>query len=479
MAEPTSRILIVDDREQNRYVLARLLKRAGYECEQATTGREALERVQSLPDIVILDVNLPDMSGTEVCAKIKRDPATSQVSILQISAAFVSNEDKAKALDAGADGYLMHPIDSVVLVSTVRSLLRLRKAEMLARETATQWQATFDSLQEGLAVVDGDGNLSRANQAFMSMCNGDGSTALGKPAADLLQRNFGTAEPLSRSASEHYHGEFQVGDKAVQVSVAPLPLGKGRAGRVLVLADVTDRKLADYAIRTAERLAEGGKLAQALAHEINNPLEAAVNLVYLAQIATVRDDVQSYLQSAGDELARVGRITKQSLSFHRDTSQPTTVKLAEVLTDVVDLYAKLASARKVTIAFDGNVADYSELGFPGQLRQVFSNLIRNAVEASQPDSEVIVRMRLAQRAIGRGARITIHDRGKGIPSNIQHKLFDPFFTTKELKGSGLGLWVSKTIVANHHGTLRFHSRTLRGFSGTSFEVFLPVVSQSL
>jgi two-component system NtrC family sensor kinase len=472
MPEQPAHILIVDDREQNRYVLSRVLQRAGYECEQASTGRAALECVSSLPDLVILDVNLPDLAGTEVCRRIKNDPDTAHVAVLQISAAFVSGEDKAKALDAGADGYLTHPIDSVVLVATVQSLLRLRRAEMSAREAASQWQSTFNSLQEGLAVVDAKGTLVRMNEAFAETCRRAGQCEIGESAAEVLRRAFGTAEPLLLSETNRFSGEFQVGEQTVQLRADLLPMNEGPPGRILVLTDVTDRKLADYALRTAEKLAAAGNLAQALAHEINNPLEAVMNLVYLAQTAT-QGDVHDYLSAASDELSRIGRITKQSLSFHRDTLQPTTVDVSDVVKEVVDMYSKQAATRQIRIVFD-HQPGCSVHGFPGQLRQVFSNLIRNAVEASPSRGDVTVRMRVAHRSSGRGTRVTIHDRGAGIPSPVQPKVFNPFFTTKELKGSGLGLWVSKTIVSNHGGTLRFHSRTLNGCSGTSFEVFLPV-----
>src|SRR5215831_16690128 len=129
MAERPHRVLIVDDNEQNRYVLARLLQQAGYDCDHASSGRDALSRLRTIPDVVILDVHLPDVSGFDLCRQIKKEPATAQVSVLQISASFVSPADKAKALEAGADGYLTHPLDGVVLIATVRSLIRLRKAE--------------------------------------------------------------------------------------------------------------------------------------------------------------------------------------------------------------------------------------------------------------------------------------------------------------------------------------------------------------
>ena len=130
---PQARILIVDDREENRYVLSRILQNENYACEQAGSGSLALAMAKAMPDLVILDVHLPDMSGYEVCRELKGNPATSSIMVLQVSASFVSNDDRVRALDAGADGYITHPIDRMVLVATVRALLRLRTAEVNAR----------------------------------------------------------------------------------------------------------------------------------------------------------------------------------------------------------------------------------------------------------------------------------------------------------------------------------------------------------
>ena len=473
MPEHRPRILIVDDREQNRYVLCRLLERAGYDCEQAGTGRDALERILSLPDLVILDVNLPDISGTEICQRIKQDPLTAHITVLQVSAAFVSPTDKARALDAGADGYLTHPIDVVVLLPTVRSLLRLRKAEGLAREAAATWQATFDSLQEGLAVVDSHGKIIQANFAFREMCAWSGPWQDDATASELVQRVFGTDEPILEARDGRHVGEYRLRDRTVQLTVDALSTPQGQAGYIVVVSDITDRKLADYAVRTAEKLAESGRLAQSLAHEINNPLEAITNLLYLAESVASSDDVKQYLAFANEQLSRISHITRQSLSFHRDTLQPIAVDVGEIVTEVVNMYSRFAAHRNIEIVYDQR-STLSIQGYPGQLRQVFGNLVRNALEAASPKTQVVVRVRLFRRGQRLGTRVTIHDRGKGIPWAIREKLFDPFFTTKELKGSGLGLWVSRAIISNHHGTLRFRSRTGSGDSGTTFEVFLPV-----
>jgi signal transduction histidine kinase len=471
MPETRHRILIVDDREQNRYVLTRLLQQAGYLCEQAASGKEALSKLQSRPDVAILDVHLPDVSGFNLCQQIKNDPATASVSVLQISASFVSAEDKAKALEAGADGYLTHPIDGVVLVATVRALIRLREAEIVAREVAMQWQSTFDALSEGLALVSSDGKIARCNRAFEVICDGRGAAQA--DASALLREVLGAELPLDQSGDERYSSEFTVDKRVVRITIDPVRVQDAEIGKIIVLTDITDRRVAEYALRTAEKLAATGKLAHAIAHEINNPLEALINLIYLANSSHQPDDIKDYLSRADQELKRISRITKHSLSFHRDTQHAVSVDVGTVINDVIEMYRKAAAARKICISLDRQPTPAIQ-GFPGQLAQVFGNLLRNATEAAPPNSQVVVRLRTAHRSGHKGTRITIHDRGAGIPASIQEQMYDPFFTTKELKGSGLGLWVSRTLIIRHSGTIRFRSSTRAGASGTVFEVFLSV-----
>lgn len=476
MPKLTPRILLADDREENRYILARILRDHGYECIETTSGAETLKVAKTIPDLVILDVMLPDISGYEVCRKLKSDPATQSISILQISASFVTPDDRVRALEAGADGYLTHPIDRMVLIATVRALLRLKRAETESRDVADQWQTTFNSLAEAVAVVDGNGCIARWNTAFRDICGIGCKLESGMDARLLLNQLVGTHDPLSHNGSR-FTAEFQIGRKSVQLSVTPVRTSPNLGEKILVLADVTDRKLAEYALRTAEKLAATGKLANAIAHEINNPLEALTNLLYLAQNSGSYESVKEMLGRAAKEVDRISRITRQSLSFHRDTQKPVEIDLCELLRDVIGLIDRFAAAHRVRLRHEFRPSG-KILGFPGQLNQVFSNLIRNAAEAAPQDSEVIVRVSPVVRGERQGTRITVHDRGSGIPAEVQQNIFDPFFTTKDLKGSGLGLWVSKLLIDRHHGTIRFRTSVKPQKSGTTFEVFLPNAQQS-
>ena len=288
---------------------------------QTGTGRQALELAQTLPDVIVLDVRLPDISGYEVCRRIKDDPRTASISVLQISASFVSSDDRVRALEAGADGYLTHPIDRMVLVATVRALLRLRTAEAVARKAAEQWQSTFDALAEGLALVNADGRLIRWNRAFEEICGCKAQMKPGDDAVALIEKLLGTAEPLKRRDAR-YTAEFAIANRTIELSVNSVGAESDGKEKILILADITDRKLAEYAVLTAEKLAATGKLANAIAHEINNPLEALTNLIYLAGSSTSLESIQGFLSHANEELARISRITKQSLAFHRDSRRP-------------------------------------------------------------------------------------------------------------------------------------------------------------
>jgi two-component system, NtrC family, sensor kinase len=473
----TSRVLLVDDTEQNCYVLSRILARAGLEVEQCTTGKEALERVKSCPDLVILDVKLPDLSGYEVCRRIKTDPITQSVPVLQISASFVSNESKVQALEGGADGYLTHPIDATVLVATVKSLLRLKQAELISRESAQQWQSTVDALPEYLVLLDTENKVVRCNRAFVELSGKTFNEVIGHDGVAILRQVLGSADFLAHAENSRYVAEQQHGHHWFLVTAHAVMTGAQRFGSIVVLANITERKLAEETLRHTEKLAATGRLAQTIAHEINNPLEALTNLIYLCTHTDDQQEIQGFLQQATRELERVAKITKQILSFHRETKVPVELDFQDMVQSVLALYVMQLQAKHINVDYKKGPA-FSIHGFPGELRQVFANLIGNAIDASPDHGCLCLRIRKGSLHGVPGVVFTIHDEGPGIPKDLRNRVLEPFFTTKELRGTGLGLWLANSLVMKHRGTLRFRSRRASGGTGTCFRVFLPIGSAS-
>jgi two-component system NtrC family sensor kinase len=467
------KVLLVDDTEQNRYVLSRILARAGLEVEQCTTGKEALERVKDCPDLIILDVKLPDLSGYEVCRRIKTDPATRSVPVLQISASFVSNESKVQALEGGADGYLTHPIDATVLVATVKSLLRLKQAELISRQSAQQWQSTVDALPEYLVLLDTENKVVRCNRAFIELSGKTFNEVIGHDGVAILKQVLGSAEFLKHSETSRYVAEQQHGANWFLVTADAVMTGEQRFGSIVVLTNITERKLAEETLRHTEKLAATGRLAQTIAHEINNPLEALTNLIYLSSHTADQNEIQGYLEQATRELARVAKITKQILSFHRETKVPVELDFQDMVQSVLALYVTQLEAKHIKIDFEKGPPSNIH-GFPGELRQVFANLIGNAIDASPDHAFICIRIRAGSSHSVPGVVFTIHDEGPGIPKELRNRVLEPFFTTKELKGTGLGLWLANSLVMKHRGNLRFRSRRAAGNGGTCFRVFLPI-----
>jgi PAS domain S-box-containing protein len=243
--------------------------------------------------------------------------------------------------------------------------------------------------------------------------------------------------------------------------------------------DITERKKSEHALRETEKLAATGRLAATIAHEINNPLEAVTNFIYLAKSdPQLPEHVRQQLETADQELGRITHIAQQTLGFYRDTSGPVTVSVADTLTNVLTLYERRMTYRSLRIHRDDSPG-LKIRALQGELRQVLSNLVANAIDAS--DDGCTIRVRARQVSINgnpTAIRFTIADNGAGIPESMRERIFAPFFTTKAEVGTGLGLWVTRGMVEKHGGTIRFRSRQGER-SGTVFSVLLPADGSGL
>jgi PAS domain S-box-containing protein len=246
-------------------------------------------------------------------------------------------------------------------------------------------------------------------------------------------------------------------------------------GVVGVALDITDQKRAEALLRNTERMAAMGRLAATIAHEINNPLESVTNVFYLlSKHSSLDPAARTYLNIAEDELKRISHIVKQTLGFYRETERPIPVKLSSVLDSVFELYEHRGDKTGISLERKYD-SDATVMGYPGELRQIFSNLVVNAMEAVGEGGRVRMHAYPArdwQHGGQRGVRVVVADNGPGISGNHRAHLFEPFFTTKGERGTGLGLWVTLGMVQKHKGNIRMRSSTGERH-GTVFSVFFP------
>jgi len=246
-------------------------------------------------------------------------------------------------------------------------------------------------------------------------------------------------------------------------------------GVVMVFRDVTAEKQAQDVMRKAEKLAAAGRLAATVAHEINNPLEAVCNLIYLVKnTASLPQEAVGYLNMAEQELERVSHITRQTLGFYRDSSQAGPVQVRSVIESVLKLYEN--KVRSKGIAVELELAECPPVqGMEGELKQLVGNLVSNAADAVGPGGKI--RISMAPAGPGNGVEIEIADDGPGVLEKNRAQIFEPFFTTKEDVGTGLGLWVCKEIAERHGGKVQLSLGKDGGLGGAVFTVFLPLDAQ--
>ncbi|WP_263415741.1 PAS domain S-box protein [Terriglobus albidus] len=238
-------------------------------------------------------------------------------------------------------------------------------------------------------------------------------------------------------------------------------------------SDVSARKRAEEALLRSEKLATLGRLVASIAHEINNPLEAMSNLIYLAHRSEgLPEEARELLELADAELKRIAHITRQSLGFYRESNIPSDTSVTQLLESSIDLLRGKINTRHAMIDFRLK-DDITVKAVAGELRQVFSNLLANALDALDTGGQITIRATRRAGKDGPYVSILFLDTGRGIPLETQHKIFDPFFSTKGHLGTGLGLWVTKQIVDKHRGSIRVRSRILPPTTGTVFQITLP------
>lgn len=473
-------ILNVDDHEINRYIRTRTLMQAGYRVVEASTGRDAIAKwILEKPPLVLLDVNLPDMPGIEVCRRIKSHPSIRTL-VVHVSATFVETSDQASGLKSGADGYLTEPVDPELLVATVGSFLRLREAETRlqdSQERLTQAQTIAGlrfwewDIVGNMVLLSGTEPHERREVSFTEWL-----AAIHQPDREFVENALREAS----TGRESFHYEFRVDDadgdlRWVATKGRIFYDGSGNPARAMGTdMDVTDRKRMELALKRSNE--DLSQFAFMISHDLREPLRTITSLTELLSVKHARafEDNQeavaclSHVVEAG---RRMNSMIMELLSFcqvQESEGQPAAeVSLEDVLNGVI-------ANIKVALEESGGAITHDPLptvaGDRGQLAEVFQNLIGNSLKYRKKDEPLRIHI-----SSGRGKNewiLSVTDNGIGFDPKYSEEIFGMFkrLHQQETPGSGIGLAVVKKIVERHGGRIWAESRP---GEGSRFTFTLP------
>ena len=385
---------------------------------------------------------------------------------------------------------LERPLRPETLISTIETALRARERQYQVRDMLEQLRRSEERYRS-LAIAtssivwaaDPEGRFteplpsweSYTGQRLEQYCDFGWLSAVHQEDRETTLAAWDRALHAAQPFQLEYRLRRRDGDFRWVISHAAPVSGIGSSPKEWVgtCIDIQDKKDSETALRKSERLALAGQFAATIAHEINNPLEAVTNLIYLMRMRSKDDDVRQYALLAERELARVTELSGQTLRFYKRSTEASDTDISELLDTLIRLFSPKMG--RVGIKLEKHLEKCEPVrAFSNELRQLFANLISNAIDAT-PRGKIIVSVRPStdwRNPSVRGIRVTMADTGCGISPNLRKQIFEPFFTTKGDAGTGLGLWVSADVVARHGGGIALRTRTTPP-SGTVFSVFLP------
>jgi two-component system cell cycle sensor histidine kinase/response regulator CckA len=508
-----ARILIVDDMHDNVEAFESVLRTYIPELEihTAENGAQALDvAMEVLPDVVLLDVHMPEMDGFEVCRRLKTDARTADIPVLMVSAFMTRGHHRALGLDIGADGYLCKPFDTAELVAQVRGLMRIKRNEDALRakrhelegelETRTKtlrmseehWRSLFDASPDAIFIEDLEGNVLEANPAACALHEMTHDELVGTNVLDLVppDERKKIAVAFSRRTDRTLHtyegSSYTKAGRAVPVEVRATTFEyRNQPAILLHVRDISDRLRMEQDMTQVQKLESVGVLAGGIAHDFNNILTGVIGNISVAKLEIPKDSgAYEPICEAEKSAFRARLLTQQLLTFAKGGSPVRrTSSVAQLLKEAT---AFVLSGSRSTCRFDIEDDLWPAEIDVGQISQVIENLVINASQA-MPQGGTI-RMTARNTMIdeakherypklnkGRYIEVIIQDEGGGISAEDMPRVFDPYFTTKK-GGSGLGLATSYSIVHKHEGLMTVESELGHG---ATFTLVIPASDKPL
>lgn len=489
------RILMLEDSTPDAELIIARLRKADLHPEiSLTRDRREFEAAIASGDfdLILAEYALPDFDGIAALALARE--TLPDCPFIFISGR-VGEEVAIDTLQRGATDYVLkHRLERLVpavlrALSENREHLVRVETEQKFRQSELRFRQVIDAVPEMIWVSNPDGTLTYCNQAWSDKAP-HGITEWCRPAL-IHPDDYPTCRRIWQEAlrnAECFSIELRLlrRDNTYRwhlLRVSPMPLDGGDAvcapetdgpQWLCTAFDLQDQKLNEEALRTAEKLSVTGRMAAAIAHEINNPLESITNLLFLVRLESEGNPrALEFLAMTDNELERISSITKQTLQFYRDPSTPTDVNARGILEEVLRLFRTRLGSKRIQATLQTEPALYFQ-AIKGEIRQVLINLVNNAIDAVEPGGSIEIEASAAAYAGSPAVCILIHDNGSGITPEQADRLFTPFFSTKGALGTGLGLWVSKGILEKHGGLLQIGTHGLDGSRRTTATVMLPI-----
>jgi PAS domain S-box-containing protein len=467
---PTLRVLV----HAKMAELARTI--ALYQAGQPDAAKAEVQTDHGLQYMTGIRATILELEKEETSLEAARDEAYQQSIRRTVASIYVATA--------------MAGIGLVLLAYFILREIALREQHARDVRAREEWfRVTLTSIGDAVIATDKEGNVTFLNPIASTLTGVDLQDAMGRNINDVFPIfNETTGNTVENPVNKVIEQGRVVGlanhtvlknreGHLIPIEDSAAPIRNDRKellGVVLVFRDVTAERKSQEVLRKTEKLAAAARLSATVAHEINNPLEAVGNLIFIAKTTPeTPPPVIHQLTMAEQELERVAHITRQTLGFFRDSKAPEPILMPALVEEVLALYSNKMKTKNITVKFDFEDCP-PVIGMSSEMKQVLSNLVANAADAVPPNGIITVKLRCDKSNGEEAVEMVVEDNGPGIPGELADSIFEPFFTTKQDVGTGLGLWIAREIVERHGGSLQLETDR-KEHVGTAFKIVLPCV----